>query len=383
MPETDQATKTEPPTPKKLQDAFEKGNFPRSQEIGTVAILLATYLVLIFSGEGAFRELAEFSRNIFSGLGDVEVSHTWLTHAMGRMSTGVISGLSPLLIACSAAAVLAGGFQSGFKVTPKAMEVKADKINPAEGFKRNFSMNSLVRSGMDLLKLGAFMAVVIGLCKSRLQDPIFQSPSTVAHLAHFISDTIRQMLKQLILVMAGIAIVHYAWTRFDHLRKMKMSRQELKDEMKQSEGDPMLKAKLRQMGMRLRQRQMLEEIPFADVVVTNPTHFAVALRYLSGADAAPVVLAKGKNRFAQRIKAVAAENEVPMVENRPAAQALYKLGSVGKPIPSALYRVVASILSHVYREHRYYFFRLRARRDAYQRRKARAESAPAQAALLS
>ena len=162
--------------------------------------------------------------------------------------------------------------------------------------------------------------------------------------------------------MAGITAIHYAWTRFDHLKKMRMTKQELKDEMRQTEGDPMLKNRLRQMGSRLRQRQMLEEVPTADVVITNPTHYAVALRYVSDEDEAPVVLARGKNRFAARIKAIAREHEVPVVENPPAAQALYKFGQAGKPIPVALYQVVAGILSHVYREHRYYFYRLQSRR---------------------
>jgi flagellar biosynthetic protein FlhB len=225
-------------------------------------------------------------------------------------------------------------------------------------------MNSLVRFGTDLLKFAAFAAVVYGICMSRLQDPIFHVPTSITHLAQFMAATSRKMFQNLIVVMAGVASIHYSWQKFDHIRQMKMSRQELKDELKQTEGDPLLKAKLKQMGIRLRQRQMLDEVPFADVVITNPTHFAVALRYLSGKDAAPVILAKGKDRFAQRIKSFASEYGVPMVENRPAAQALYKMGEVGKPIPQALFKVVANILGHVYREHRYYFFRLRARREA-------------------
>lgn len=377
MPDVDQANKTEPPSPKKLQDAFEKGNFPRSPEIGTFAILAATYTAILFAGQEGFERLMDFARILFAGLADVEISHTWVVSSATSLCNGILSGLSPIFLSCFSAALIAGGLQSGFKITPKAIEAKFDKLNPMEGLKRNFSLNSLVRSGMDLLKLGTFMLIVIGLCKSRLQDPIFQSPSTIQHLAQFMADTTKQMFKQLLLVMAGIAILHYAWTRFDHMRKMRMSRQEVKDEMKQMEGDPYMKAKLRQMGLRLAQKQMLGEVPFADVVITNPTHYAVALRYVSGQDQAPIVLAKGKNRFAQRIKAVAAEHDVPRVENRPAAQALYKLGAVGQPIPAALYKVVAAILGHVYREHRYYFFRLRSRREAYARRQASEEVASA------
>ena len=162
--------------------------------------------------------------------------------------------------------------------------------------------------------------------------------------------------------MSALAVVHYLYQRRKTLKGMRMTLQEVRDESKQSEGDPMVKSAMRAMARRLMVKQMLASIPTADVVITNPTHFAVVLKYERGVDVAPMVLAKGRNLFAQRIKRLAQENGVPMVENRPVAQTLYKIGEVGKVIPPQLYKAVAEILGFVYRTHRYYFYKLKERR---------------------
>jgi flagellar biosynthetic protein FlhB len=167
---------------------------------------------------------------------------------------------------------------------------------------------------------------------------------------------------RLLLALSVVAAISYGYEKFKMARDMMMTRQEVKDERKQGEGDMNTKAAMRRMARRLMQKQMLSAVATADVVVTNPTHFAVALKYERGVDQAPVILAKGENRFAQRIKAIAAENGVPTVENKPVARMLFALGKVGTTIPADLYQAVAEILAVVYRTHRYYFHRLKARR---------------------
>jgi len=193
-------------------------------------------------------------------------------------------------------------------------------------------------------------------------DPLFHAPMEVAYLARFLSHATAQFLSWICGAMVIIATASFSYQHHKTEKDLRMTKQEVKDEMRQQEGDPMVKGHRRRLARRLMQRQMLEAVPNADVVVTNPTHFAVALKYERGKDAAPVVLAKGEGRFALRIKALAQENGVPTIENKPLARMLYKIGTVGEAVPAEVYQAVAAILAFVYRTHRYYFYTLRARR---------------------
>jgi flagellar biosynthetic protein FlhB len=181
-------------------------------------------------------------------------------------------------------------------------------------------------------------------------------------VGEFIWETVLYVIVRIAVASAIIAVISYAYQVRKTKKDLMMTKQEVKDERKQAEIDPHVKSARRALAMRLMQRQMLDSVPTADVVVTNPTHFAVALKYERGKDRAPVVLAKGRDMFARRIKALATEHGVPFVENKPVARALFKYGQVGREIPAQLYQVVAEILSFVYRTHRYYFHRLKARR---------------------
>jgi flagellar biosynthetic protein FlhB len=162
--------------------------------------------------------------------------------------------------------------------------------------------------------------------------------------------------------MGGLAILHYVYQLRKTEKDLMMTRQEIKDENRQAMGDPNVRMAQRAMARRLMQKQMLADVEKADVIITNPTHYAIALKYERGVDSAPVILAKGQNLFAQRIKSIALKREVPTVENKPVARALFKYGEVGQPIPAQLYQAIAEILGYVYRTHRYYFHQLKARR---------------------
>jgi flagellar biosynthetic protein FlhB len=183
-----------------------------------------------------------------------------------------------------------------------------------------------------------------------------------AYLGTFINNAAMTFFGRLLLSLGVIAALSYAWEKYKTGQDLMMTRQEVKDEHKNSEGDGHVKSAMRRMARRLMQKQMLDSVATADVVVTNPTHFAVVLKYERGKDHAPVVLAKGENRFAQRLKALAAEHGVPTVENKPVARMLYAMGEVGEGIPPELYQAVAEILAVVYRTHRYYFHQLKTRR---------------------
>jgi flagellar biosynthetic protein FlhB len=198
--------------------------------------------------------------------------------------------------------------------------------------------------------------------RTLLTDPLFTAPVESAYLAQFLNRAAQEFFGRLLFALGLIAAISYAYEKFKNSRELMMSRDEIKQERRNSEGDALIKSTQRRLARRLLQKQMLSAVATADVVVTNPTHYAVALKYERGTDRAPVVLAKGENRFARRLRAIAEEHGVPTVENKPVARLLFALGRVGEAIPPELYQAVAEILSVVYRTHRYYFHRLKARR---------------------
>jgi flagellar biosynthetic protein FlhB len=247
-------------------------------------------------------------------------------------------------------------------VTPKAIGFKFSRLDPIAGLRRLFSSQSWVKSGTDALKLAIVGVALWGAVRSVLHNPIFYTPVSADRLGSFIFGAASSLLGRFIFALGVIGAAHHLYSMRRIRSELMMTRDEVKEENRQSEGDPKLKAALRAMARRLAQKQMLKSVPIADVVVTNPTHFAVALKYERGKDKAPVVLAKGEGAFARRIKTLASEHEVPMVENKSVARMLYKVGRVGTPVPVELYQAVADILAFVYKTHRYYFHRLKERR---------------------
>jgi flagellar biosynthetic protein FlhB len=215
---------------------------------------------------------------------------------------------------------------------------------------------------VDLAKCLIVGALIYTGVHDILSDPIFFTPVPVFRLGTFIYDSTLLLFFRLALAMSGLAILHYLFQLKKTEKDLMMTKQEVKDENRQAMGDPNVKMAQRAMARRLMQKQMLADVARADVIITNPTHYAVALKYERGVDSAPVILAKGQNLFAQRIKAIGSKHEVPTVENKPVARALYKFGQVGHPIPAQLYQAIAEILGYVYRTHRYYFHQLKSRR---------------------
>lgn len=360
--DTDKSSKTEEATPKRMQEAHERGQFAKAQEIGVVFVLAAAFVVLVFGARAQAGQVGWATTSIFNHLHDFTVTRESITHWFPWCLKLVLTLLFPMMLACTVASILAGGLQSGFRLTLKALEPNVDKFNPVNGVKKLFGTQSLVQFGVDLLKFIAVGGVVYALLVDIYKDPIFHTPVPAAHVGEFIYETTLRMLIRLLFVIGVIAIINFLYQKHKTRTDMRMTKQEVKDENKQTQGDPKVKQAQRRMAVQMMQKQMLGEVPNADVVVTNPTHFAVALKYERGRDSAPVVLAKGKDLFARRIKEIAANHEVPRVENRPVARLLFRYGQVGKPIPAELYQVVAEILAYVYRTHRYYFHRLRQRR---------------------
>ncbi len=362
MADDDKDNKTEEPTHKRLTEAAEKGEFARSPEIAVVFGLAAGLMSLTFGITDGARVVSEFASAHFAQIHAVRFQAGELPVPMLSAARVVGIVLLPVLVGAVIAALLAGGLQSGFNLSPKAIGFKPEKLNPIAGFKRIFSQRALTHGALDFCKMAA-----VGVClwlamRELLADPLFTTPVEIGYLGSFVRNSALALLSRLVLVLGLIAAVGYAYEKYKTHRDQMMSRHEVKEEHKQAEGSPQVKMAIRRMARRLAQRQMLAAVPTADVVVTNPTHYAVALKYERGVDSAPVVLAKGDNALARRIKAIAAAHEVPMVENRPVARLLHATARVGEPIPADLFHAVAGILAFVYRTHRYYFYRLPARR---------------------
>ncbi len=307
-------------------------------------------------------ELGAYATGVFAQLATFKATPDLMPSQMIEGGIVVAKILAPILGVSVLAALIAGGLQSGFNLTPEVIGVRFEKLNPAEGLQRVFSKSSWIHGGVDLLKMLAVSVVLWGAADSLIDDPIFSAPVEAEYLGVFINRSTMEFLSRLILALGIVAAVSYWYEFLRSKRDLMMTRQEVKDEGKQAEGNAEVKGAMKRMARRLLQRQMLAAVKTADVVITNPTHYAVALKYERGVDQAPVVLAKGENRFALRIKALAAEHGVPMVENRPVARMLFALGRVDEAIPPQLYQAVAEILAFVYRTHRYYFYRLKSRR---------------------
>ena len=358
----DKDSKTEDPTAKRLEDAMAKGQFAKSQDLQAVVLLVAALGALGMTLTKSVQTVAGMAVRTFGGLAETEVTVRSAVSHLQVIPNTAAPVLMPVMIAAVIGSLLVGGFQSGFNLTPKVLEFDPQKFNPVKGLQRIFSKAAAVRSGLDILKVIAIAFVLLIAARELIKDPMFNAPIEAGYLAEFLHRSTLAFLARLIIAMSVIAALSYAWEKYKSGEDLKMSRQDIKDENKSAEGSPETKMAMRRMARRLMQKQMVEAVPTADVVITNPTHFAIALKYERGVDAAPVVLAKGENRFAQRIKAIAAESGVPMVENKPVARFLFKVGKVGSPIPSELFQAVAEILAYVYRTHRYYFHELKSRR---------------------
>lgn len=361
---SDQGLKTEQPTEKRLHEAYEEGQFAKTPDIQVTCVLVAGFGILLMTAREQSLRVMEIATGIFGSIGRFQIKVEIITEWVKLAVPGMLGLVLPMGVACALASLLGGGLQSQFRLAPKALEFKLSRLSPAQGFKRIFSMQGWVKLTTDGAKLIVVGAIIYSAVRRIFNDPIFYTPVAVGRLGGFILDTVTMLLGRFILAIAGISAINYLYQRRRVNQELMMTRHEVKEERRSAEGDPMIRAARRQMARRLLQKQMLSAVPTADVVVTNPTHFAVALKYERGRDKAPMVLAKGERLFAKRIKAIASEHDVPMVENKPVARMLFKYGRVGKPIPLELYQAVAEILAFVYKAHRYYFHRLKDRRAA-------------------
>lgn len=343
--------KTEEPTAKKLEDARKKGQVMRSTEVVTAATLLVFFLMLkVFVGFIGNRFISSFHKTLGS-IGDYtsEPFNTNMARTIIHSSLwDIVVAAFPIMIAGFVVTIVSILFQVKWKVTTEPLKPKFDKFNPVSGMKRLFSKDKI----MDLLKSTAKVIILAYVVYSYLKDQwplIFKMYSyTLPQAIAVIGDTVISVGIRISLFFAAIAVFDLFYQKWKFHQDMMMSKQEVKDEYKNSEGDPKIKSQQRQRMQQASQRRMMQDLPNADVVITNPTHLAVAIRYDKEAHEAPVVVAKGADYLAQKIKDVARANAIEIVENKPLARMLYHNVEIGAEIPPELYQMVAEVLAYVY-----------------------------------
>jgi flagellar biosynthetic protein FlhB len=344
----DQSEKTEDPTQKKLSDARDKGQVAKSKEFNTWLILTTATLLILTIGPSIARTIGG-SLVIF-----IEQPHMLATDfdslrgiLMGRaVEVAWALGLTALLL--MVAAVAAGVMQHGFVWSTESLKPQLSRLSLIEGFKRQFSLKQVVEFLKSILKLAVVAAVGLFVILPYLDTLPLLITMEPAQTLDYLYGLALKLLAGVIGAMAVITAIDIAYQRFEFTKQQRMSRRDIKDELKQSEGDPMVKARLRAVRMERARQRMMAAVPEADVVVTNPTHYAVALKYDEVEMEAPTVVAKGADFVAKRIRELAQENDVPIVENPPLARALFQ-AEVNQVIPADTYRAVAEVISYVWR----------------------------------
>ena len=348
--------KTEQPTPRKLEDAAKRGRFAHSAEVQTVCVLIAGLLAITFCGRELWQTLAVAVARTLGHLHDVPLSTDMMQgYAIGgALLFARIVG--PIVVAVMLGALLAGGMQSRFNTASEALTPNWERLNPTEGFKRVFSMQSAAPTALAGLKLAFIVALTYSVVKEVLSDPIFYTAVNAERIAEFLAESSSKVFVRVVLVMILIAVADYGYQFWQTNRELMMTKEELKEELKHTEGNPRVKAQQRRRRTLFTLRQQLLEVPKADVVVTNPTHLTIALRYDRKTMRAPRIVARGARHNALRIRELATRHRVPVVENKPLAQLMYRYGRVGVEIPAQLYAAVAEILAWVYRTNRYRYY---------------------------
>ena len=346
--------KTEPATQKKLDDARKEGKVARSKDLTEGVALVVLFLLLkIFIGyigermiglfDNTIGRMAEFERVNRAGLSTVAVS-SLLMNAL----TEILLIIWPFLVFGFAIAFLISVYQVGWKVSTKTMEPKLSKFNPINGFKRIFSKDSLFELVKSIFKVGIIVYITYTSLQEEANNLFILYEISLNQAVALVGEIILDVGLKIAIVFVFIGVVDYFYQRWKFADEMKMTKQEVKDEYKNTEGDPQIKGRIRQKMREASQRRMMQDVPQADVVITNPTHFAVAIKYDAEVSTAPIVVAKGEDFLAQKIKEVAKEHHVQIVENKPLARMLYHNVDIGAEIPPELYQSVAEVLAMVY-----------------------------------
>jgi len=340
--------KTEKATPKKRQDTRKKGQVAKSQEINTAVVLLVVFGVLSFTGEYMLEGIMTIMNYAFSDVMLTSLTESNFKTLFINILLKFALVLSPVLAAAVIGAVISNYMQVGILFSTESIKFKLEKINPLSGFKRMFSVRSVVELLKSLLKITVIGLVTFTVLWGKMDEILSLSNKSIGSTLVSLAKLSVQMGLYASLALLILALMDYMYQRYDYEKNIRMSKQDIKDEYKNMEGDPLIRSKIKQKQREMAMQRMMQDVPTADVVITNPTHYAIALKYDEDKYDAPYVVAKGVDYVAQKIKLVAKENNVMTVENRPLARAMYNQVEIGDLVPEDFYKAVAEILALVY-----------------------------------
>ena len=342
--------KTETATAKKRQDARKKGQVMKSAEVITALELLVAFFMLKICGGMIYERITGFTTHLYNeyATASQDLSIRLINKLFLDAGIAFLFCAGPVIAAVYVTAFAANVAQVGFQFTTEPLKFKPDKLNPISGFKRMFSSKNLFNLIKSIIKVVIVGFIAYSYVNDRLSDLMTLMGADIKIIIRMGFDMLFDLAFRICAAMLVLALVDYAWQWWQHEQDLKMTKQEIKEEYKQMEGDPKIKSKIKEKQRKISMQRMMSSVPQADVVITNPTHFAIAVKYDLAVADAPVVLAKGQDYIALRIRKLAEENNVTIVENKPLARALYDSVEVGEKIPIELYHAVAEVLAFVY-----------------------------------
>ena len=342
--------KTEKATPKKRQDARKKGQVFQSREMSSAMVLMFVFIGLRIFGRDMYYQIMEFTRKVLTEY--PKIDDLYMPDILLRVFIDSIivflKAVGPVLIIAIVTGLIVSYAQVGFLFTLETMKPKFDRINPFSGFKRIFSMRSIVELFKALLKITIVGYVGYSYINGQAASIMSLMDTELINIAAYIGLTSLNLAIRICAVLIILGVFDFVYQWWEHEKNLKMTKQEVKEEYKQTEGNPEIKSKIRQKQRQMSMRRMMQEVPKADVIITNPTHFACALKYDAAVSPAPTLIAKGQDYLALRIKEIARESKVEIVENKLLARSLYDHVELGQSIPSELYQAVAEVLAFVY-----------------------------------
>lgn len=349
MAEESGQEKTESATPKRREEARKKGTVARSRELPSVLVLFSSLGIFCLCGTAMAESLSELMYRVFQRSGSFQLegasAYTLLVEVLQYVGIMV----APFFLANVLCGLLGNILQVGFFASSESLTPQWSRLDPVSGMRKFVSLNSLVELVKALLKIAVLAAIAWAMVGRELAALPSLMEMGLQGVVAFLARVSYRIMLYSGLALLMMALLDYGFQRWQYEKNLRMTKQEVKDEMRQREGDPLIKARIRRIQIGLARRRMMEAVPQADVIVTNPTKLAIALKYEAQTMLAPQVIAKGAGYVAERIREIAKAHGIPIVEHKPLAQALYKAVDIGSVIPAALYRAVAEILAYVYR----------------------------------
>lgn len=342
--------KTEEPTVKKKRDARKKGNIAKSKEVTTAITLLAMLIIIFTMSDYVILEIKNFMINLLSSSFTMNFEGGVMLKTLGgKILLSFMKIFLPIGFIIMIFGVIGNLVQSGMLFTGEGLKPQFSKLNPINGFKNMFSLKALGTLVKSIAIIGVLLYIGYSFMNKNFEGIMKSADIYLPYLLDTIIELIKSLLGKICLAVVVIAIVDYAYQRFTHNKELKMTKQEVKEEYKQMEGDPQVKGKIKQKQREISSRRMIQAVPSATVIVTNPTHISIAIKYEKGIDSTPIVVAKGADIVAFKIREVAKEHDIPIIENKPLARLIYKEVEIDKEIPEEMYQAVAEVLVAVYK----------------------------------